>query len=299
MRQQRTGTSSPLILIPIFSSLFSGSSSPCRTKWKYIKRVIVLYFLVGQVHWFVKFLLLGFVQFESQPSVDNSLPISRSLFLVCCLPGYFVYSWHDFSICPWSTWNAKAAPFLLRPIYWLWDFDNLYLYPYPYVAHPGLFRLYIYAFMFMYLIASLQFRLSCILPRRIWKLRWHGKVFDKRFKAHPWLTFLFFFFFCFLMKFIQYKDAKDVAANGKVFNFCCSVQLIEIFVCENLWFPPWKQTYIKSFCVFGIYQVWSLNKELRARWTTYLRKVFSAINFKSLFIKGKRHCKSFWTKNLA
>lgn len=36
------------------------------------------------------------------------------------------------------------------------------------------------------------------------------------------------------MKFIQYKDAKDVAANGKVFNFCCSVQLIEIFVCENL-----------------------------------------------------------------
>lgn len=195
MRQQRTGTSSPLILIPIFSSLFSGSSSPCRTKWKYIKRVIVLYFLVGQVHWFVKFLLLGFVQFESQPSVDNSLSISRSLFLVCCLPGYFVYSWHDFSICPWSTWNAKAAPFLLRPIYWLWDFDNLYPNPYPYVAHPGLFRLYIYAFMFMYLIASLQFRLSCILPRRIWKLRWHGKVFDKRFKAHPWLTFLFFFFF--------------------------------------------------------------------------------------------------------
>lgn len=117
-------------------------------------------------------------------------------------------------------------------------------------------------------------------------------------RIHGWHSY-FFFFFCFLMKFIQYKDAKDVAANGKVFNFCCSVQLIEIFVCENLWFPPWKQTYIKSFCVFGIYQVWSLNKELRARWTTYLRKVFSAINFKSLFIKGKRHCKSFWTKNLA
>lgn len=111
-----------------------------------------------------------------------------------------------------------------------------------------------------------------------WKLRLQRKLCDMRFKTHPRLTCCSFFVLKYMYLCIcnirTKATPKDVASNGKVFNFYCAVQLIEIFVCEIYDFRCWNTNLYQEFFVCRIYQVRSLRKELWTNlWTFSCAKV--------------------------